>query len=312
MIRPSDKQEFQDILSRLGQANSALGGLAGLEPAGSFEALTEQIIDSLRRNRYVEHLRTVTLSDKPLDPGSGLFDPVRAAIILQRKENLDEAYWMIFLYTHFGKNRRSGYGYARDVYGALGAEPYWTWARIRQSVPEFRDWLEEHRGEIRSNNTPGGFGNHRKYESLGGWSDKGTGAVVESYVDWVGDRGHVAKFAELVTETSNGEDVFAALDEAMKMVYRFGRTARFDYLMMASKVGLLDARPTHAHLRDATGPKKGVQLLLSGTSNGKASTAELDRVVAQLEAHLHVGFDVLEDAICNWQKSPQVFKPFRG
>jgi hypothetical protein len=38
---------------------------------------------------------------------------------------------------------------------------------------------------IRAPGVPGGFGNHRKYESLDADSPRGTGAVVESYVGWV-------------------------------------------------------------------------------------------------------------------------------
>jgi len=36
--------------------------------------------------------------------------------------------------------------------------------------------------------------------------------------------------------------------------------------------------------------------------------------LVQLEAELQIpmGMQVLEDALCNWQKSPDLFVPFRG
>jgi Alpha-glutamyl/putrescinyl thymine pyrophosphorylase clade 3 len=45
---------------------------------------------------------------------------------------------------------------------------------------------------------------------------------------------------------------------------------------------------------------------------GHDSPALLDTKLVQLEAQLEVGMQVLEDALCNWQKSPDRFKPFRG
>jgi Alpha-glutamyl/putrescinyl thymine pyrophosphorylase clade 3 len=38
----------------------------------------------------------------------------------------------------------------------------------------------------------------------------------------------------------------------------------------------------------------------------------LEDSAAALGHCLDVTFDVLEDALCNWQKSPARFKPFRG
>jgi hypothetical protein len=35
-------------------------------------------------------------------------------------------------------------------------------------------------------------------------------------------------------------------------------------------------------------------------------------MLVPLREELDVGFDVIEDALCNWQKSPAEFKPFRG
>ena len=45
---------------------------------------------------------------------------------------------------------------------------------------------------------------------------------------------------------------------------------------------------------------------------GKLTHAEMNGVLAKIEDSLGVGYDVLEDALCNWQKSPSVFMPFRG
>lgn len=303
--------EATRLLAALQGHEDQYGALPGLGTAGSHQSLVLQLIDSQRRNRYVDHLRSVELSDRPLDPSSGLFDPVRAAIILARRDELDEAFWMIFLYTHFGKNRRSGFGYARAVYGALDQGESWSWRRTTADVSAFRVWLQENKDAIRASNMPGGFGNHRKYESLDGWSDKGTGAVFESYVDWVGPVGHVDKLADIANK-HGGALTFEGLSGSLREVKRFGRTACFDYVMMANKVGLIDCPPSHAHLKDATGPAAGARLLFKGNADLKAELADLELALERLQGSLSVGYDVLEDAICNWQKSPSAFKSFRG
>jgi len=58
-----------------------------------------------------------------------------------------------------------------------------NWASTSADVDRFRAWLHAHTERLRRANAPGGFGNHRKYESLDAKSENGTGAVVESYVN---------------------------------------------------------------------------------------------------------------------------------
>src|SRR5262249_1767487 len=114
----------------------------------------------------------------------------------------------------------------------------------------------------------------------------------------------------LLAAAGDGRKAFDLLYRSMTVVHRFGRTARFDYLSMAGKIGLVAIRPGKTYLVDSTGPRQGA-LLLSGESD-HTNTAGLEEKLACLEQHLGVGFDALEDALCNWQKSPSVFRPFRG
>jgi hypothetical protein len=46
------------------------------------------------------------------------------------------------------------------------------------------------------------------------------------------------------------------LYSGLNAVISFGRTAKFDYLTMLKKTGLLEAEPGHAFLNGATGPSK--------------------------------------------------------
>jgi hypothetical protein len=102
------------------------------------------------------------------------------------------------------------------------------------------------------------------------------------------------------------------LYSSMSDVASFGRTARFDYLTMLGKIGLALIEPGSVYMDGATGPWKGASLLFYGTDNAPVSRAQVDSFVRKLAGCLNVGMQVMEDALCNWQKSPEVFRPFRG
>jgi hypothetical protein len=93
----------------------------------------------------------------------------------------------------------------------------------------------------------------------------------------------------------------------MEMVMRFGRLARFDYLTMVGKLELAPIQPGLAYIKGSTGPLAGAKLLF-----GNAGATTLDEWAAQLARNLQVGMQVMEDSLCNWQKSPDKFKAFRG
>ena len=99
----------------------------------------------------------------------------------------------------------------------------------------------------------------------------------------------------------------------MEGVASFGRTARFDYLTMLGKLGLAAIAPDCPYLHGATGPLRGARLLFVGNPTAKGlSTNELETRVGELGEALRVGMQEMEDSLCNWQKSPSQFRPYRG
>jgi hypothetical protein len=271
-------------------------------------------MESLHRVRYVAVIRSRPLSDLRADPRSELFDPLKAAIIRQRAGDIEEAFWLIFVFVHFGKNSRGGWRYAREVYGRLGDGQLWNWAKVSADPGQFRMWLSANQVAIARKTPPGGFGNHRKYESLSGDSDTGTGAAVESYVNWIRPpRTHSQVMDNALRHSAgNPRGAFRQLYEEMDSVVRFGRTARFDYLSMVGKLGLANIEPDSTYVETATGPAKGARLLFAADASAPVANSDLNNWVNTLESTLGVGMQVLEDALCNWQKSPDMFMAFRG
>lgn len=296
----------EDLAARVFAYSQSERGLPGIAGDGSALSLGHQIVDSIRRIEFVARVRARPISPQRSDPSNvEMFDPVRAAILASDKGDVDEAAWLVFLLTHFGRHRRGGWRLVREVYGGLGADA-WRWPRISQNVRGFRDWLHRNNGYLRRSGA--GFGPHRNRESLDARSPNGTGAVVESYVSWACD-GHEAVFGEHST-LADGDpgDFFDRLYHSMDAVHRFGRLARFDYLTMLGKIGLVDALPSIPYLRGSSGPRSGAKLLF-GSGH---SVETLDALVRDLGESLGVGMQVMEDALCNWQKSPSRYKRFSG
>ena len=312
-MRPKDHELVGRLTTKLRRHALHTRPLVGIRERRRCTSFVRQLVDSIRRVRYVYVLRSRELSPCRLDPASVAFDPLRGAILAIRAGAIEEAFWLVFLFVHFGKHRRWGWRYARAIYGRLGAgrDP-WDWTHVSSDPQGFRSWLDSHQRELHA--LPGGFGSHRKYESLDARSPHGTGAVVASYVRWVAPpRTHEQLLRAALQETrGNATEAFDLMYQSMADVKRFGRTARFDYLCMVSKLDLAPIHPGSPYMRNATGPVAGARLLFAGTTAAEVSVADLDSWLVQLDHDLGVGMQALEDALCNWQKSPSTYKPFRG
>jgi hypothetical protein len=287
--------------------------LPGLSPGGARDSLVRQIVDSDRRRRYARHITSRELSPSSADPRARTFNPLKAAVIFQRRGDMNEAFWMLFLFVHFGRHKVARYAYAAQVYGRLAQGGLWNWRSVSEDVSGFREWLAANRSTIEASGA--GFGNHRKYESLDAWSPSGTGACVASYVAWTGERhDHTTRLREVECLASGDPAAaFHLMYRGMQPIQRFGRTARFDYLSMAGKLDLANMQPGSPYLRGSTGPLRGAELLFDGRISGSGSAAgRLDLAAQKLAESLGVECDVIEDALCNWQKSPNAFRPFRG
>jgi hypothetical protein len=239
-LRPRDVARAQRLEEQLLLHDRDVRRLPGISNPNARAAFIEQLLESLHRVHYVSVVAERDISPRRADPNDQMFDPVKAAIFQMRAGNLEEAFWLTFLFVHFGKNARGGWRYVRDIYGRLGASGRWDWVATSFDPPAFRSWLSSHQIDIRRADIAGGFGNHRKYESLDALSIGGTGAVVQSYVEWVRPpRTHQQLIADTVQRANQDRRLaFDYLFRSMDDVTHFGRTARFDYLTMLGKLGL--------------------------------------------------------------------------
>jgi len=298
---------YNDIDQKLQTYNTR--PLVGIVNLQARDCLVRQIVDSIRRIEYVRVIRNKNLSQSSRDPNINGFNPLKAAAWNWQQGNMDEVFWLVFLLTHFGKNLRTKWNLVKDVYGKLGSTPYWDWNTISQNPTAFRLWLDANQTAIKAN---GKVGNHRKYQSLDAYSRNGTGAAIESYIDWIGpNRSHQDLINNAIAQVGRDpRDLFSHLYISMNAVISFGRTARFDYLTMIGKIGLANIEPDSTYMQGATGPYTGANILFGSNVN----RATINDRISDLESHLglYFGMQVLEDSICNWQKSTRNYKYFGG
>lgn len=309
MVRPKELTLAGDLKAGLRIYQETKRVLPGISSSDRCHALVEQMIESIRRIKFVHVIRERPLSERRKDPNDSLFDPLKASVLFRRQGQLDEAFWMVFLFVHFGNHSRGGWQYARLVYGKLGGPDRWNWANTSAAPSIFSEWLHAHKSQIMNQSNPRGFGNHRKYQSLDAYSPNGTGAAFETYVKWVDPpRTHQELFEQVLQKTDeNPRAAFDDLYQSMASIASFGRTAKFDYLTMVGKLGLASIEPGSPYLQNSTGPLKGARCLF-----GERRPAVLNDLSTELANDLNVDMQVMEDALCNWQKSPENFIPFRG
>ena len=287
--------------------------LPGIEPISNLNCLILQIIDSVRRIKYVTTIRENDISGVYCDATKSFFDPLKASVWHIRNNNLDEAFWLVFLSTHFGKNKNTGWNLVKGVYGAMHTPVYWNWERIQDNFSNFQVWLFAHQDALKAT---GSFGNHRKYQSIDAYKSTGTGVAIGSYIDWISEyQNHQGLIDDMLENgISEPKEAFNYLYSQLNRVVSFGRTAKFDFLTMIGKLKLINIEPDSTYMTGATGPKSGARLLFGGSKEAPINQTDLETLLNKLEVHLNLyfGMQVLEDALCNWQKSPSNYLYFNG
>ena len=313
-MSPGDRTRAERLVREIASFEAEAFPLPGLSGAGRAEAFVGQVIDSLRRVEFAHYIRDARHDPRRMDPASDLFDPLRAAVLRHRQGETDEAWWLVFLATHFGKHAVDGWRLAQDIYGRLGQPGLWDWAAVSGEGNGFQLWLVNNEATLSSGAVSRRFSNHRKYESLKAGSAAGTASVFASYVAWIAPPRTADQMVRQLHRTvgQDPEAVFGALYNSMDAIRRFGRLGKFDFLTMLGKLGIAPVEPGSAFLKGATGPLGGARLLMGGRIDAPMSARSLDEKLSELGRRLGLGMQVLEDSLCNWQKSPDAYRQFRG
>jgi hypothetical protein len=231
---PSREARREEIADALDLFSKNIVQLQGLTTPERRDALSTQIIASLRREDYFALIqKRVPIAAYRADPTDRRFEPELGVVYFLQHRQIDEAAWLIFLMVYFARPEE-GWKRLADVYGRLGGAR-WDWAAVSADPTAFSRWIAGAWNRI-----GGKFGNHRKYASLKPTAPCPIGPAFEGYVQWVlRDGGHPGLFARLIREAGNDPHrIFDVFFQALP-VKGFGRLGRFDWVAMLPVMGSL-------------------------------------------------------------------------
>ena len=308
-MRIKDHAKTNQLSTRLDGFSANQISLVGMNSVNRKSALIAQIIDSIRRTEYLRLISIRSNSVNLSTPYSGSFHPLAGAAAMFKAGHIDDAYWLVYLATHFGKHKQDGWNLTEDVYGKFGQGGVWDWAAASQNSHALANWLQANYPQVTSAGRSRRFGNHRKYETLKPGT-KGTGHAVATYIDWIkvhgSHRGLIQNAQAAVGQ--NPQEVFAFLYKELDNVAKFGRLGKFDFLCNLSNLQIAPIYPDGAYVKEATGPQLGARLLFGNI----LTVPQLENACIDLALYLNVSAQVIEDSLCNWQKSPESYIYFNG
>lgn len=283
--------------------------LVGMSSANRKSTLIAQIVDSIRRTEYLLQVSIRSSSASLSTPYSGSFQPLAGASAMYKAGQVDDAYWLVYLATHFGKHKQDGWNLTEDIYGRLGQGGVWDWSSASQNPQAIANWLQANYPHVTSAGRSRRFGNHRKYETLKP-GPKGTGHALATYINWVKSYGSHSGLIQSAQAAvgQNPQEVFAYLYRDLDRVAKLGRLGKFDLLCNLSNLQIAPIFPDKGYIAQATGPKAGARLLFG---NGH-TTSQLESACTDLAGFLNLSAQVIEDSLCNWQKSPEIYRYFSG
>ncbi len=311
-MRIKNEELREDIHTSINEFNED-GILLGIGTPQRMECFLFQVIDSMRRIKYFDKISDRDSSIKFTDPSKVIFDPFKAAIWHRNNDGIEEAFWLTFLATHFGKHKRTKWKLMKAFYSNLGRDPFWSWENINNNVDALEGWFDENLEALKDE---GMFGNHRKYTSIGGTKKNETQTTILSYIKWIQGFGSHEVLVSLAASESSRDPKksFRYFYNDMSKVFGFGRTAKFDFLCSVGKLKLAPIVPDDIYFSGATGPLQGAKLFFFNNAKYEIPISELSKMVNDFEEKLNLNFgmQVLEDALCNWQKKPDLYEYFGG
>jgi hypothetical protein len=148
-VRKREKELIECLRQGIQRCRANDIALPGIQEPLAEEVFLGQLVDSIRRVKYVPTIAVRNIHPNRGNGNSAMFDPLKAAILMLRHAQMDEASWLVFLFVHFGLHPKAGWRYARETYGALGHDQGWTWACVSADPESFRNWLRNNESVLK-------------------------------------------------------------------------------------------------------------------------------------------------------------------
>lgn len=260
--------------------------------------LALQTNDSIRRIAIYEKYKERAL--KAAEENQEFIDTSIPFVLAQRPDlNLKNRLWVLYIATYFGKSNKSKWElFNRATFDENGTIILYD--EIKEDINKYFAYLSSFEFFDKCD-----YSNHRKF----------TPKRLE---------GHKGVFNSM-TYLVNNMDQFA-IEEKMdfhsmyklaQKIPNFGRLAAFDFSCSLVKCGLNVEQPLSMYAEHSTGPMDAIGLILRLTKNNTSPDAKKKLCTDLMnwfveKASIFMIGQVLEDAICNWQKNTSAYTKYIG
>lgn len=260
--------------------------------------LADQTHDSIRRIEiYRAYKSRATLA---VEEKRSFFDTSNPFVLAQRTDlSNEDRVWIIYLATYFGKSNFSGWDlFLRAAFD--GNQLLITFRKIKAKPEKYFDYLN--RLEFFENCK---FSNHRKYTKK---SLNGPKGFFHSMTFLINNMEQYCRSDEID---------FQGMYKLAGKIPNFGRLASFDFSSSLVKCGLKIGEPKSMYASHSTGPLQALELILRLTNSDVSHQSKIDLSYNLVEwftenSDIFMVGQVLEDAICNWQKNPKKYIYYSG
>ncbi|WP_415325120.1 hypothetical protein [Chryseobacterium sp. MMS23-Vi53] len=243
-----------------------------------------------------------------------VFDPIELAINYFQEGELDEACWLLFLYSYIGKHPKYEWNLLKKVYYKSDTD-LWNWKNINNNFEIFENWLVENLLKIKDR---AGFGEYHKYSHFDNSKITVMCKDIHEYIKWVKEsKNHECLLENAKTYNSEPSKVFHALYKSIDNKTSFNKLIKFTYLTLNGNLGIFPIKVGHSYLNDFILSKRGAQYLFENKNRKKISLDKLNELLILLSDYLDLneGLQILQKILATWgeekfRKERQSFKKY--
>lgn len=264
----------------------------------SLNILAQQTSDSIRRIQIYK-----SYENRAFHAVLKNHDFIHTSIpfVLAQRTDLSQmnSIWTLYVATYFGKSNRSKWELFNRATFANNRSII-LFEDIRQDLNKYFKYLSSF--DFFEGCT---YSNHRKFTAKRLTGEKGVFESMEYFVKNIN---------QYSVENSMA---FDSMYKLAQKIPNFGRLAAFDFSSSLVKCGFNIEEPQSMYGEHSTGPLNAIDLLLKSTNNTSSSETKL-KLCSDLMKWFQENSDifmigqVLEDAICNWQKNTTKYIQYRG
>jgi len=250
------------------------------------------------------------ITDDLIDINHKNFNPMVLAMWHYQENNINEAYWLLFLCSYIAKYLDQDHNLIQNIYGALENKRIWTWEKVSNHIKDFKIWLQTNQPILTKK---GKLGDIYKEPSFSQHRAAVMGNDIESYVNWISSH----QLSNIIKNQSTGN--FDQLYQSMNRSIACDKFITFDFIALLENIGISKITPTNLYLNEIMLPKKAAKLIVYGEKKlQRVSLLELNEIMISLVNHLDLpfGFKVIQAVLVKlgadkyWSKGQNFRKPY--